>query len=322
MKNNIFQKARIKLTIYYVAIMMAILALFSSVLIYTVELKIRQGFKDRVIVTEVEGDPVQNTSDDIEMLIYLVDGVLLIIIGFSSYFLAGKTLKPIKEALDAQKKFSADASHDLRTPLAIMMTESEVALQNKSPRVDELQSTIGSNLEEAKKMSKLVNDLLLISRGEQENTLNNFIITDLHSFTEKVMQKFTRQAKDKNLTLEISEYIKRDILLEPSSFERAISNLIQNAINYTKQGGVKIEIGEDVKNIILSIRDSGVGISSADLPFIFDRFYKAEHSRNDQSGSGLGLSIAKQIIKKHNGDISVESNVGTGTVVTIKIVKL
>jgi signal transduction histidine kinase len=171
-------------------------------------------------------------------------------------------------------------------------------------------------------MSKLVNDLLLISRGEQENTLNNFIITDLHSFTEKVMQKFTRQAKDKNLTLEISEYIKRDILLEPSSFERAISNLIQNAINYTKQGGVKIEIGEDVKNIILSIRDSGVGISSADLPFIFDRFYKAEHSRNDQSGSGLGLSIAKQIIKKHNGDISVESNVGTGTVVTIKIVKL
>jgi phosphotransferase system glucose/maltose/N-acetylglucosamine-specific IIC component len=103
MKNNIFQKARIKLTIYYVAIMMAILALFSSVLIYTVELKIRQGFRDRIIVTEVEGDPVQNTSDDIEMLIYLVDGILLIIIGFSSYFLAGKTLKPIKETLDSQK---------------------------------------------------------------------------------------------------------------------------------------------------------------------------------------------------------------------------
>lgn len=322
MKNNIFQKARIKLTIYYVAIMMAILALFSSVLIYTVELKIRQGFRDRIIVTEVEGDPVQNTSDDIEMLIYLVDGILLIIIGFSSYFLAGKTLKPIKEALDSQKKFSADASHDLRTPLAIMMTESEVALQNKNPKVEELQSTIGSNLEEAKKMSKLVTDLLLISRGEQENSLNNFITTDLHSFTEKIVEKFTRQAKDKNLTLEISEYKKADILLEPSMFERAISNILQNAINYTKEGGIKVEIKEDSKNIILSIADTGVGIASADLPFVFDRFYKAEHSRNDKSGSGLGLSIAKQIIKKHKGDIFVESTVGTGTVVTVKIVKL
>jgi two-component system sensor histidine kinase ResE len=203
-----------------------------------------------------------------------------------------------------------------------MMTESEVALQNKNPKVEELQSTIGSNLEEAKKMSKLVNDLLLISRGEQENSLNNFITTDLHSFTEKIVEKFTRQAKDKNLTLEISEYKKADILLEPSMFERAISNILQNAINYTKEGEIKVEIKEDSKNIILSIADTGVGIASADLPFVFDRFYKAEHSRNDKSGSGLGLSIAKQIIKKHKGDIFIESTVGTGTVVTVKIVKL
>lgn len=322
MKNNIFQKARIKLTIYYVAVMMAILALFSSVLIYTVELKIRQGFRDRIIVTEVEGDPVQNTSDDIEMLIYLVDGILLIIIGFSSYFLAGKTLKPIKETLDSQKKFSADASHDLRTPLAIMTTESQVALQNENPSVSELQNTIGSNLEETKKMSKLVNDLLLISRGEEENSLNNFMITDLHFFIKKIVEKFERQAKDKDLIIEISDYIKINTLLEPNSFERAVSNILQNAINYTKNGVVKVGIKEDEKNIIISIKDTGVGISKEDLPLVFDRFYKAEHSRNDKSGSGLGLSIAKQIIKKHKGDIFVESTVGTGTVVTVKIVKL
>jgi signal transduction histidine kinase len=165
MKNNIFKKARIKLTLYYIGIMAIILLAFSSVLIFTIESKIREGFRDRITITESEGDPAKNTSDEIEFIIYIVDGLLLVIIGFSSYFLAGKTLKPIKEALDSQKKFSADASHDLRTPLAIMMTESEVALQNKNPKVDELQSTIESNLEEAKKMSKLVNDLLLISRG-------------------------------------------------------------------------------------------------------------------------------------------------------------
>jgi signal transduction histidine kinase len=322
MKNNIYKKARIKLTLYYIGIMAVILLAFSSVLIFTIESKIREGFRDRITIIESEGDPAKNASDEIELIIYVVDGLLLVIIGFSSYFLAGKTLKPIKEALDSQKKFSADASHDLRTPLAIVMTESEVALQNKNPKVEELQFIIGSNLEEAKKMAKLVNDLLLISRGEQENTLNNYITTDLHSFAEKVVQKFIRQAKDKNIVLEISEYKKADILLEPNTFERAISNILQNAINYTKQGKIKVEIKEDAKNIILSISDTGVGISSADLPFIFNRFYKAEHSRNDKSGSGLGLSIAKQIINKHKGDIVVESSAGNGTTVTIKVPKV
>ncbi len=302
--------------------MAVILLAFSSVLIFTIESKIREGFRDRITIIESEGDPAKNASDEIELIIYVVDGLLLVIIGFSSYFLAGKTLKPIKEALDSQKKFSADASHDLRTPLAIVMTESEVALQNKNPKVEELQFIIGSNLEEAKKMAKLVNDLLLISRGEQENTLNNYITTDLYSFAEKVVQKFIRQAKDKNIVLEISEYKKADILLEPNTFERAISNILQNAINYTKQGKIKVEIKEDAKNIILSISDTGVGISSADLPFIFNRFYKAEHSRNDKSGSGLGLSIAKQIINKHKGDIVVESSAGNGTTVTIKVPKV
>lgn len=322
MKNNIFQKTRIKLTLYYITIMAFILIAFSSVLIFTVESKIRQGFKDRIVVTESEDNPAQRTSDEIELIIYMIDGVLLVGIGFVSYFLAGKTLNPIKEALDAQKKFSADASHDLRTPLAIMMTESEVVLQNKTSEVKELREIIQSNLDEAKKMSKLVTDLLLVSRGEEDSLSDNFISVDLHSFIEKIVQKFIPQAKDKNLTLEVSRYQKLDVLLDPSSFERAFSNILQNAINYTKQGGIKIDITEDRKNIILSVRDTGVGISQTDLPFVFDRFYKAEHSRNDTSGSGLGLSIVKQIVKKHKGVVTIESDTHTGTTVTIQLAKL
>ncbi len=317
MKNNIFQKARIKLTLYYIGIMAVILFTFSSVLIFTIESKIRQGFRDRIIMTETEGDPVQNTSDDIEMLIYIVDGILLVIIGFSSYFLAGKTLKPIKEALDAQKKFSADASHDLRTPLAIMTTESEVILQNKSASTDELRNTIGSNLEETKKMSKLVNDLLLISRGDNQASIYSYTEINLHKFISATVAKIKPQAESKGLGLNLCEYKEILVTIDEDNFERAILNILQNAIKYSEVGSISIELSNTINSIYIVIKDTGVGINQKDLSYVFDRFYKAEHSRNDSSSSGLGLPIAKLIIEEHMGSIAIESEVNKGTIVTI-----
>jgi signal transduction histidine kinase len=319
MKNNIFQKARIKLTLYYIGIMAVILIAFSSVLIYTIESKIRHGFRDQIVITENENDPVSNTSDEIEMLIYVVDGFLLLIIGFSSYFLAGKTLKPIKEALDSQKKFSADASHDLRTPIAIIMTESEVALKNGKNSEKELTTVIQSNLEEAKKMSRLVNDLLLISRGENQAMRHSFIEIDIHNFIEKLVNKIKPQAENKGLEIKLCEYKKILIRVDTDNFERAISNILQNAINYTKVGGVTVDIKEDSQRVYITISDTGVGIAPKDLPFVFDRFYKASHSRNDKSGSGLGLPISKLIIEEHKGKISLDSKVGIGTEVVISL---
>jgi signal transduction histidine kinase len=297
--------------------MAVILLAFSSVLIYTVELKVRHGFKDRITIVETEGDPIQNTSDDIEMLIYFVDGFLLLGIGFASYFLAGKTLKPIKEALDAQKKFSADASHDLRTPLAMIITESEVTLQSKKSTEGEFKKTVESNLEEAKKMSKLVNELLLISRGDNQATRYSFTEIDLHNFIERMISKVKYQAENKGLKIKLCEYKKVLIPVDKDNFERAISNIIQNAIKYTNQGTITIDAREENKKVTITISDTGVGIDQKDLPYIFDRFYKAEHSRNDNSSSGLGLSIAKLIIEEHKGSIGIESEVNRGTVAII-----
>lgn len=299
--------------------MAVILLAFSSVLIFTVESKIREGFRDRIIITETEGDPAKNASDEIEFIIYLVDGILLVIIGFSSYFLAGKTLKPIKEALDSQKKFSADASHDLRTPLAIITTESEVTLQNKNASTEELRSTIESNLEETKKMSKLVHDLLLISRGDDQSTLHSFIETDLHTFIENIVVKLKPQVESKGLQVNLCEYQKLLVTIDSDNFERAILNILQNAIKYTKVGSVTIKLKTDAQKAYVVIEDTGVGIDQKDLPHVFDRFYKAEHSRSDSSSSGLGLPIAKLIIEEHKGNIQIDSGVNKGTIVTIAI---
>ncbi len=319
MKNNIFEKARIKLTFYYIGVIAVILIAFSSVLIFTIESKIRHGFQDRMIVSDTEDDPAKNTSDEIEMLIYIVDGILLVIIGFSSYFLAGKTLKPIKKAFDAQKRFSADASHDLRTPLAIMTTESEVTLQNKSASANELRNTIESNLEESKKMTKLVNDLLLISRGDNQATTYLYFGIDLHKFINTIVQKSKHQAEGKGFKINLCGYKQILVSLDQDNFERAILNVLQNAIKYTKTGSITIELNSDTQKAYILIKDTGVGIDQKDLPYVFDRFYKAEHSRNDSSSSGLGLSIAKLIIEEHKGTIVIESEINKGTVVTIAL---
>lgn len=319
MKNNIIKKARYKLTAYYVGIMLVILAIFSSVLIYTIELKLRETLSGRIIMVEKEEDPIENTNNTIETIVYSIDGILLMIIAFSSYFLAGRTLKPIQDSLYAQKKFSADASHDLRTPLSIIITESEVALHSNTNKQNDFKEVVDSNLEEAKKMSKLVNDLLFISRGENENIANDFVVIDLYYFIEKIVSKMKSQAESKNLKLDIDEYKKILVKIDLNSFERAVSNILQNAINYTKIGNIKISLKVESKKVAIIIKDTGVGINEQDLLHVFDRFYKAEHSRNDKSGSGLGLCISKQIIEKHQGNIKINSTISLGTTVTIII---
>ncbi len=317
MKDKIFQKAKIKLTIFYVGVMFCILVIFTSILMFTLESRLRASLDGKILITQEQEDPVKSASDDIEAVVYTVDGLLLLIIAFSSYFLAGKTLKPIKDTLDAQTKFSADASHDLRTPLAIIMTESEVLLQDKDQSISDYKKVVESNLEEAKKMNLLVSDLLLIARGENSKLEKEKI--DLSALLFTITHKMKQQLENKNLSLE--QNIQKDISLyvNKTDIERAIKNILQNAINFTKIGSIKITLKKENKKIILEIVDTGVGISQKDIPFVFDRFYKAEHSRNDESGSGLGLPIAKTLLERNGGDINITSDTNVGTKVTILI---
>jgi signal transduction histidine kinase len=132
-----------------------------------------------------------------------------------------------------------------------------------------------------------------------------------------MISKVKYQAENKGLKIKLCEYKKVLIPVDKDNFERAISNIIQNAIKYTNQGTITIDAREENKKVTITISDTGVGIDQKDLPYIFDRFYKAEHSRNDNSSSGLGLSIAKLIIEEHKGSIGIESEVNRGTVAII-----
>lgn len=305
--------------------MAVILFAYSSAILFPIKYRVRHGFRPRVPVCMQENmqncirdyDPVKEAMDEIEILVYSIDVILLAVIGFASYFLAGKTLAPIKASLDSQKKFTADASHDLRTPLAIMTTEAEVVLKNENATVDDYREVIESNLEETNKMSKLVSDLLLISRGDNNATNYSYTEIDVHGFMTKVIDKISSVAEKKGLTVNISEYKKVILRVDLSNFERAISNILQNSIKYTDKGGIRVDITSNKEFVNIKIIDTGVGIGEKDLPHVFDRFYKAEHSRNDNSGSGLGLPIAKLIIEEHKGSIKISSKEGVGTTVDI-----
>ena len=320
--HNPFERARVKLTLFYVGTMIIIMGLSSLVLIATLEKNIQDSLED---ITG--GDPMQHkalirTKEAVEIVVYTIDGILILIIGGIGYFLAGRTLRPIQESLDRQKRFTADASHDLRTPLAIMKTEMEVALQDKHINDTSYRKTIASNLEEVNKMTTLVSDLLLVARTEQTLEKDTSRLVDIHECVDSIVKKMQIKAQEKSITLAMEGVVHGNIKVHLYNFERVLQNIIQNASNYTPSGGrIIVSIHKEKSDYTVRVTDTGVGISEVDLPHVFERFYKASHSRNDTSGSGLGLSIAKQIIEQHKGTITLSSVLGEGTEVIITIPK-
>ena len=336
-KLNIFDKARLRLTFLYAGITLFIITLFSVFLISSLEKNIHDMLEEEIRRPQLRMEIFKKNAQDLENTIFYIDTVLLFLVSWISFILAGQTLKPIRETLDIQRRFIADASHDLRTPLTIMKTEIEVGLafsdtEKKNTLKDdrdyidilknnrEYISILKSNLEEIDKMSALVSNLLLIARSEKDEEEKDFKIIQSKDFINKIVIKFESQIKSKKLNLTLKNNIDQKIKINTNTFERALQNIIQNAVNYTKEGGhIRVTTFSEEKYLTMEISDTGVGISSIDLPHIFDRFYKAEHSRNDSSGSGLGLSIAKQIIDNHGGVIKIESNVNAGTKVIINL---
>jgi signal transduction histidine kinase len=274
LKNNIFEKARIRLTVFYVVMMVLVMGVFSVALITTLEQNIRDSLGDQIENPEMRDHVFNHTIDNAEKSILLTDGIVLLLVAGAGYFLAGRTLRPIKKTLEAQKQFTADASHDLRTPLAILKTESEVLLQSNSTDVEEYKKNITSNLEEIDRMSRLVADLLLIARTDGDNNgVNTDSLTQvsLKHFLEKIVNKNINQASIKGIELKIESASEVSINVFPDTLERAMQNIIQNSINYTKEKGTIVVRANAEKNVAkIEIQDSGIGIGREDIPHVFD----------------------------------------------------
>ena len=335
-----FRSARIKLTLWYLLIIMSISLLFSVVLYSVLSRELHRGFR-RAELRYLIGEKVElprpiprpfdvSNPDLLEDLNNAKNGLILnllvlngLILGFSSiagYFLAGKTLKPIEYALEEQKRFVADASHEMRTPLTSLKTSMEVALRDKKLSSKSAKSEIKSNLEEVDGLISLTNNLLSLASIKRSN--NNILKeVEINDVILAAIKKLHPLARKKNISIK-TDVTKQTIEANKQKIADTITIFLDNSVKYTlPNGSINIKSSRDNKCIIIKISDTGIGISKSDIPHIFDRFYRADHSRSKVNipGFGLGLSLAQKNILLHNGSIDVKSTLGKGTTFSIKL---
>lgn len=332
-----FHKTAVKLALLYLAIMMAI-SLFFSANIYQLSVQeLDRGLRR-------PGNVLDNFSDDdlppslqryraaqaqqygeaknhiLQRLVF-INLIILAGGGLLSYYLAVRTLRPIEEANEAQSRFTADASHELRTPIAAMRAETEVALMDPKLSLKDAKEKLRSNLEELDRLTQLSEGLLRLARMEHIELPTEPI--RVAPIVEDAVNRVIPLAEQKNILITTGK-ISDDLQItgDAPSLTEVLVILLDNATKYSpEKSEVHIDVAKQPRYLTIQVRDQGVGIKASELPHIFERFYRADTSRTTQQahGYGIGLAIAKNIVELHRGKISVESHPGKGSTFTISL---
>jgi signal transduction histidine kinase len=231
-------------------------------------------------------------------------------------------LDSLQANFEQQKRFAADASHELRTPLTTLKGRLQVALSQ--PRTNEAYvDTLQAIQLEVDRLIRLSTDLLLLSRLEQQHQDLSLELVDLSDFLVAIASQIKPLADLKNL--QFATHIAGDLQIRacPDHLIRLFLNLLDNAVKYTpEQGMVALEAEARNGAVVVSVSDSGIGISEDHLPHLFERFYRVEKSRSrSMGGTGLGLAIAQEIVHRHHGEIWVDSQPSLGTTFTVRFLR-
>jgi signal transduction histidine kinase len=230
-------------------------------------------------------------------------------------------LDALAAAEKEQHQFIADVSHELRTPLTILRGSLEVALEEERP-AEEYREAIGNALLEVRHLTRLSQNLLFLTRGESGRVTLSFANLDLVKFASDVVKDLTLASADRGLELALATpKTPVYVFADAGRLQQVMHNLLENAMRYTETGGrivVKVEAAPG--EALLSVSDTGVGIPEADLPYVFERFFRSKGSRaTNPGGSGLGLSIVRWIVEAHKGRVTAESQIGKGSTFTVHL---
>jgi heavy metal sensor kinase len=229
-------------------------------------------------------------------------------------------LDRLEAAHASQHRFVADASHELRTPLAALRAEIEVALRRERSPLD-YQKTLDSNRHELERLSSLVENLLALAALDATKPQGQKSPVDLSIVCRDVAEQLSPLAAAQNVRLHLELAENATVSGDVFALERAVRNLVENAIRHTPAGEqIVIRATRDAQGIVVQVIDAGVGIAPEHLPHLFERFYRVDTSRNRaHGGAGLGLSIVKAILEAHGGAVSVESKLGAGSTFTLRL---
>ncbi len=311
----------ISLQIIFAVVILAIVAGAFSLLYQNISRAIVEGMQAGIasntsaliapsIVEELQHIKTEN--------LWIIIVAIVLITALFAYIIARVTLTPTRNALAAQKQFIGNIAHELRTPLAILKTNTEVALLDTEVAPD-MKATLESNIEELDRMGEIINNLLSLSTLVKPERIE-FAAIDLSSVVSEVVQKFSALAKSGEHQITVRKGPDTVVWGNVTGLTQIVANLLKNAIQYTPRGGnIRISVEPALNNYVeLIVQDSGVGIPRKDLYRIFEPFYRGDPSRNRSGGgSGLGLAIVSELVKMHHGKITMRSAVGRGTSISV-----
>lgn len=240
----------------------------------------------------------------------------MIIILLISLWLSGFSVKPVKKAWQQQKQFVADASHELKTPLTVILANNSIMMSHKNNRVSDEEQWLESTQEEAQHMKQLIDQMLFLAKSDAGNSNIEFSEVELSEIIEGTALNFEPVAFERGVMIETM--LDEDVRLNGNSMQlkQLAHILIDNAVKYSADNStVTITLRKNSDSAVLAVNNRGNVIAKSDLEHIFDRFYRAEKSRTTK-GYGLGLSIAQNIVQSMNGKLTAESNEENGTTFT------
>ena len=255
--------------------------------------------------------------------LFLLCAVCIMLAAGGGYYMAAKNIKPLEILFAREHEFAADASHELRTPLTVLSLGVE-SLQNddESKLSGFAQEVLRDMQHETKYMSRLIEALLTLARGDEENTPLARAKVDLTEVAVKVCNKMRPLAAKKGLGL---EYAAGDapqvfILGDKNKMEQLLIIFIDNAIKYSESGTITVTVDADSMHAVIKVMDEGIGISESDAQKIFERFYRVDKARSRAAGGfGLGLNIARMIVVRHGGTVSVKPRSPHGSIFTVRL---
>ncbi|MBY0111149.1 HAMP domain-containing histidine kinase [Patescibacteria group bacterium] len=324
-KHDLFFRTELNvivLQVLFTTLILALVAVGFSVLYKDVSTNLLVG-----IMTGIVASGTTTSAVIVENLEYLKDRNFVLIAAaitlttaIFGYLLARLTLAPTRNALESQKLFIGNVAHELRTPLSIIKTNTEVTLFDETLPKD-ARDTLTSTVEELDRISDIINNLLSLNVLVRPEKIP-FDNVDMGVVADRVLAHLAGLTERKKLTVTVERSEYATVWGNLTALEQIVMNLVKNAANYTQSEGViKVRITPDYRgHIVTTVEDSGIGISEEDLLHIFEPFYRADSSRTRGSGgSGLGLAIVSELVKLHHGSITIKSSPGHGTSVAVTL---
>lgn len=243
-------------------------------------------------------------------------------ISLVGWFLSGIAMEPIHNAYAHLQRFTSDASHELRAPLATILSNAQVGLLSPVDAGKPKHTRLEKIAETAKLMNRLVTDLLFLARQGGRLDANSIQLIHLNDLLKETIAAPPIQCTTEHSTLHL-ELPEENVRINGNAdlLQQAITNLLTNACKYTSsEGTIWVRLISQYHRVLIQIEDTGIGIPEADLPYIFERFYRVDEERTrEKGGTGLGLAIAQQIVASHDGYLTVRSQVGKGSIFQIEL---